>query len=223
MTAARVSEAANHERGLPGRHELVGQGQRIHGHGGGKVDRVVVNREARVDVAAAEALDQVGLAVAVRIAQRGDPALAVLRRDLLAAAAQRDEYVAVVAHGDVSRSIQSVGEDPGREPGWSLIPVSSAAVAAPLAGVLWDSLGSLPRPHAASATATIAISASLPVPIRSSSNVEAKVNHVTFLDDVCLAFEPQLTGLSCTLLAAPRNELVVADYFGTDEAALKVR
>ncbi len=71
----------------------------------------VVNRDARVDVAAAEALGHVGDAVAVRVAQRHDAAFAARRRSLLPAAAQRDVHVAVVAHGDMARAVELVGEN----------------------------------------------------------------------------------------------------------------
>src|SRR5690349_6159304 len=57
----------------------------------------------------------------------------------------------------------------------------------------------------------------------SALDVEPEVNHVAFLDDIGLAFEPQLAGFACALLAAPCDELVVADDLGADEAALEVR
>jgi hypothetical protein len=63
-----------------------------------------VNREARVDVRRAEGSPDVGHAIAVRVAQRRDAAGLVRGADLGQTRAQRDEYVAVVAHGDVARS-----------------------------------------------------------------------------------------------------------------------
>src|SRR5690606_23870339 len=55
-----------------------------------------------------------------------------------------------------------------------------------------------------------------------ASNVETKVNNVAFADHVALALEPELPGLAGALLAAARDELLVADDLCPDETALEV-
>src|SRR5690606_6375739 len=57
---------------------------------------------------------------------------------------------------------------------------------------------------------------------RDSSDVEPEVDHVAFLHDVRLAFEPQLTGLARALLAAALDVSVVRNDLGADEAALEI-
>src|SRR5262245_4843564 len=56
----------------------------------------------------------------------------------------------------------------------------------------------------------------------SALDVEPEVDHVAFLHDVGLAFEPQLAGFFRAVLAAPRDVLVVADDLGANEAALEI-
>src|SRR6187402_2170902 len=57
---------------------------------------------------------------------------------------------------------------------------------------------------------------------RQRSDVEAEVQHVAFLHQVFLAFQPQAAGFLGALLALELDEVVEGDRFGTDEAALEV-
>ena len=58
---------------------------------------------------------------------------------------------------------------------------------------------------------------------RPGSDVEAEVHDIAFPDDVFLAFQPQLAGFLRARLALAGHEVVVADHFGADEAALEIR
>ena len=51
---------------------------------------------------------------------------------------------------------------------------------------------------------------------------EPEVHHVAVLDDVLLAFEAHLAGFLGGHLAAERDEVVVGDGLGADEALLEV-
>src|SRR5688572_24138968 len=53
-------------------------------------------------------------------------------------------------------------------------------------------------------------------------DVEPEVDHVAFLHDVGLAFEPELAGFFRALLAAARDVLVVADDLCAYEPAFEV-
>src|SRR6478672_10309695 len=55
-----------------------------------------------------------------------------------------------------------------------------------------------------------------------ASDVEPEVHDIAFLDDVGLAFEAELASLAGARFAAPRDERVVGDHLGADEAALEV-
>src|SRR5690349_1124643 len=54
------------------------------------------------------------------------------------------------------------------------------------------------------------------------SDVEAEVEDVTVLDDVVLAFQPQLAGIARARLTVQRHVVVVGNGFGADEALLEV-
>src|SRR5690606_36412460 len=55
------------------------------------------------------------------------------------------------------------------------------------------------------------------------SDVEPEVNHVALLDDVRLAFEPELAGFPRALLAAALDVALVRNDLGANEAPLEVR
>jgi len=49
------------------------------------------------------------------------------------------------------------------------------------------------------------------------------MHDIAFLDDVFLAFQPQLSRLFGPGLTLERNEILISDHFGANEAALKIR
>ncbi len=53
-------------------------------------------------------------------------------------------------------------------------------------------------------------------------NVEAEVHDIAFLDDVFLALEPQLAGITRAGLALEPDVVVEADDLGADEAAFEI-
>src|SRR5690349_8762915 len=57
---------------------------------------------------------------------------------------------------------------------------------------------------------------------QAEGTVEAEGHHVSFLDDVVLAFEPQPTRIACPGLAAVLDEIIVRDRLCADEAALEI-
>src|SRR5258706_1140868 len=59
-------------------------------------------------------------------------------------------------------------------------------------------------------------------PMRAPSDVEAEVDHVAIAHHVVLALEAQFACLLGALLAAVRDEVVVAGDLGADEAALEI-
>src|SRR5262245_51265084 len=55
-----------------------------------------------------------------------------------------------------------------------------------------------------------------------ASGREAEVQHVAVLDDVVLAFEPELAGVARPRFAVERDVIVVSDGLGADEALLEI-
>src|SRR5262245_10625438 len=55
-----------------------------------------------------------------------------------------------------------------------------------------------------------------------ASGREAEVQHVAVLDDVVLAFEPELAGVARARFAVERDVIVVSDRLGADEALLEI-
>src|SRR5262245_61859523 len=55
-----------------------------------------------------------------------------------------------------------------------------------------------------------------------ASGREAEVQHVAVLDDVVLAFEPELAGVARAGFAVERDVIVVSDGLGADEAFLEI-
>src|SRR5262245_35905674 len=55
-----------------------------------------------------------------------------------------------------------------------------------------------------------------------SSHCESEVNDIAVLDDVLLAFQPQLSFVASLAFAAGSDEVVVVNDFGPDESALEV-
>src|SRR5262245_33392357 len=69
--------------------------------------------------------------------------------------------------------------------------------------------------------------AALPIEGRDGSGTltsgrEAEVQHVAVLDDVVLAFEPELAGVARPRFAVERDVIVVSDGLGADEAFLEI-
>src|SRR5690606_9717132 len=100
-----------------------------------------------------------------------------------------------------------------RKPGGRTRPAVAAAA---------GSASSEPPPQPASSASATA-EASRRAFIRGPSDVEAEVDDVAFAHHVVLPLDPELPGLARTLLAAARDELLVADHLRANEAALEVR